>query len=241
MRPGFDESPFNPVPLVVWLLALPVIASEAAFGLAQTGLLSNGLGGGGQGSALAMRQIAAERTAFVPDIVLRMWSLGIFDPRQASRVLTYSFVHLSLVHALFVVVFTLALGNMVANQFRSWAVVALFFGSAIGGALVYTLIAAIFPHWRMAPLIGGYPAVYGLVGAFTFLLWTRLGQQNANRMRAFSLIGILLLFQLVFGLLFQDGSLYWVSEVAGFATGFALSFALIPGGFQRIRRQLRQR
>lgn len=239
MRPGFDESPLNPVPAVVWILCLPLIASEAVFGLARLGFINNGMGG--SGAALAMRQIAAERVAFAPEMLLQMIQQRVFIPELAIRILTYPFIHISLLHALFVGVFILALGNLIASQFRPWAVIVLFFGSAIGGALVYTAFSALFPGTRFMSLIGGYPAVYGFVGAFTFLLWTRLGEQNANRMRAFSLIGMLLLFQLVFGILFQDGSLTWIAEVAGFISGFLLSFLLIPGGMERIRQQLRQR
>lgn len=238
MRSGFEESPLNPVPAIVWILALPMIAVEAVFGLAQLGFLSNG---GGAGAGLAMRQIAVEKTAYVPQMLLRMWSTGTVFPEQLARLLTYSFVNVSLVNAVFVIVFTLALGNMVANQFRALSVVVLFFGSAIGGALVYTLFAGIFPQIRFQPLMGGYPAVYGLVGAFTFLLWIRLGQQNANRMRAFSLIGMLLLFQLVFGIIFQSESMTWIAELAGFATGFLLCFVLVPGGIRHLMAQLRQR
>ena len=237
MRPGYDESPLNPVPAVIWVLVLPMIAFEAYFGLGQLGFL----GGGQPGAGMALRQFAAERTAYVPDFVLRMWQIGVFVPDQGWRIVTYPFVHLSITHALFVIVFTLALGNLIAHQFRPWAVIALFFGSAIGGALIYTLFAGLLPQWRFQPLIGGYPAVYGFVGAFTFLLWVRLGQQNANRLRAFTLIGMLLAFQLVFGILFQDGSLTWIAEVAGFATGFLLSFLLVPGGIGRVMRQIRQR
>ncbi len=237
MRPGYDESPLNPVPAVIWVLVLPMIAFEAYFGLGQLGFL----GGGQPGAGMALRQFAAERTAYVPDFVLRMWQIGVFVPDQGWRILTYPFVHLSITHALFVIVFTLALGNLIAHQFRPWAVIALFFGSAIGGALIYTLFAGLLPQWRFQPLIGGYPAVYGFVGAFTFLLWVRLGQQNANRLRAFTLIGMLLAFQLVFGILFQDGSLTWIAEIAGFACGFLLSFVLVPGGIGRVMRQIRQR
>lgn len=237
MRPGFDESPLNPVPAAVWALVLPIIACEALFGLAQAGLV----GGGAPGAGLAMRQIAVERTAYIPELVLRLWQMKVFLLDQSWRVLTYAFVHMSLMDAVFVVVFCLALGNMIANQFRPVAVIALFFGSAIGGALVYTLVAGLLPQFRFQPLIGGYPAVYGFVGAFTFLLWTRLGQENANRMRAFTLIGMLLLFQLVFGILFQTGNTTWIAEIAGFAAGFALSFVLIPGGVARVMRQIRQR
>lgn len=237
MRPGYDESPLNPVPPVIWVLVLPIVALEAYFGLGQLGFV----GGGQPGAGLALRQILAERTAYSPELVLRLWQLRMFDLDQGWRILTYSFVHLSLTHALFVVVFTLALGNLIAHQFRPWAVLALFFGSASGGALIYTVVAGLLPVWRFQPLVGGYPAVYGFVGAFTFLLWTRLGQQNANRMRAFTLIGMLLLFQLVFGIIFQDGSMSWIAEVAGFACGFVLSFVLVPGGIGRVMRQIRQR
>ena len=234
MRPGYDESPINSLPPVVWALALPMIASEVVFGLGQMGFIGGNAGVG-------LRLNAIEMAAYFPQIPARMWELGIFSPRQAARILTYPFIHGSLTHALFVIVFTLALGNLLARQFRPWAVLALFFGSAIGGALVYTLVAGLLPQFRFQPLIGGYPAVYGFVGAFTFLLWTRLGQENANRLRAFTLIGMLLAFQLVFGILFQDGSLTWIAEIAGFGCGFLLSFVLVPGGIARVMRQIRQR
>jgi len=237
MRAGYDESPLNPVPAVFWSLVLPMIACEVVFGLGQIGLA----GGGAPGAGLAMRQVAVERTAYIPELVLQLWQMRLFILDQSWRILTYPFVHMSLMHAVFVIVFCLALGNLIASQFRAWAVVALFFGSAIGGALVYTLAAGLLPQFRFQPLIGGYPAVYGLVGAFTFLLWTRLGQENANRMRAFTLIGTLLAFQLVFAILFQSGNTTWLAEIAGFCSGFLLSFVLIPGGMARVMRQIRQR
>ncbi|WP_455430464.1 rhomboid family intramembrane serine protease [Paracoccus cavernae] len=149
MRSGFEESPLNPVPAIVWILALPMIAVEAVFGLGQLGFMNGGGGGG-----IGMRQIAVEKTAYVPEMLLRMWSTGTVFPEQLARLLTYSFVNVSLVNAVFVIVFTLALGNMVANQFRALSVVVLFFGSAIGGALVYTLFAGIFPQVRFQPLMG---------------------------------------------------------------------------------------
>ncbi len=237
MRPGYDESPLNPLPPVLWLLVLPIIAFEAYFGLGQLGFMSGGQPGTGQ----ALRQIMAERTAYAPELTLRLWQLGIFTLDQSWRIVTYPFVHLSLMNAVFVVVFVLALGNMIASQFRPWAVIVLFFGSAIGGALVYTVVAGLLPQIRFQPLVGGYPAVYGFVGAFTFLLWVRLGQVNANRMRAFSLIGMLLAFQLVFGLIYRSGNMTWIAEIAGFGCGFLLSFVLVPGGIDRVMRQIRQR
>lgn len=233
MRDGLNESPFNPLPAAVWLLALPIIASEALFALGRMGVI-----GGAQG--IGLRLAGMQKTAFAPEMVQRMWETGNVDFTQLYRLLSYPFVHYSLTQALFVLAFTLALGNLVAREFRPWAVIALFFGSAIGGALVYTLAMSFLPG-RAAPLIGGYPAVYGLVGAFTFLLWTRLAAANANRMRAFTLIGMLLLFQLVFGIVFGGAGYGWIAEIAGFATGFGLSFLLVDGGVARALRQIRQR
>ena len=172
MRAGYDENPLNPVPPVVWLIALPVILSEAAFGLAQAGFI-----GGGQYSGGVLRQLWVERTALAPEALLRMWQWG--EPgAQLYRLLSYPFVHYSFTHAVFVTVFLLALGNMVARQIRPLAVLCIFFGATIAGAAVYTLGAALLPTAGFGLLVGGYPGVYGLLGAFTFLLWTRLGQET---------------------------------------------------------------
>lgn len=236
MRPGYDESPVNPVPPVIWLLALPILASEAYFGLGRLGFLA-----GGSGAGAAARQIMVERTAFAPEFLTRAVERQSAAGAELWRLLAYPFVHYSFTHAIFVAVFLLALGNMVARVMRPWAVAALFFAAAIGGAAVYALAASLFPQWRFEPLVGGYPAVYGLLGAFTFLLWTRLGQEHANQLRAFSLIGILLAFQLVFGVLFGGAGKSWIAEVAGFVTGFLLSFVLVPGGLGRVRRGIRHR
>ncbi|MDO5619932.1 MAG: rhomboid family intramembrane serine protease [Paracoccus sp. (in: a-proteobacteria)] len=231
MRHEMNQSPINPLPLVVWALALPMIAAELVFGLASAGLL------GGSGG-IGMRNSAIQQTAFIPELFQRMWAVGAVDG-NVYRLFSYPFVHVSPVHALFVTVFTLALGNMIAAQFRPSALIALFFGSGAVAALIYTGFSMAWPG-RVEPLIGGYPAVYGLVGAFTFLIWTRLAETGGNRLRAFSLIGMLLLFQLVFGVLFGAGT-SWIAEITGFFVGFALSFLLIHGGLARAMALIRQR
>lgn len=54
------------------------------------------------------------------------------------------------------------------------------------------------------------------------------------------MIGALLFFQLVFGVLF-GGTWDWVADIAGFATGFLLSFVVSPGGWARVVEMIRQR
>lgn len=233
MRHSLNSSPINPLPMAVWLLTLPIILGELVFLLGKTGMI-----GGAQG--IGLRLTAMQATWYTPEILQQIWLRGTVAWDQLYRLISFSFVQTSLTHALFVVVFTLALGNMVAREFRPWAVVALYIGSAIGGALVYTLVVSLLPILP-GPIVGGYPAVYGLVGAFTFLLWTRLAAVHENRFRAFTLIGILLVFQLVFGLVYGGVGYGWIAELAGFFAGFGLSFLLIDGGFARALRHIRDR
>ena len=42
------------------------------------------------------------------------------------------------------------------------------------------------------PLLGGFPAAYGLIGAYTMLLWTALAGTGDTQLKAFSLIAILM-------------------------------------------------
>jgi membrane associated rhomboid family serine protease len=228
MHPDHNAAPLNPLPAVIWLLALPIIAMEAVLNLAASGVIGGATG-------IGWRQDAVQRFAFSPDYMRQMIDNSYFPPEQLMRLISYPLVHLSFTHALFVVVFLLALGKMVAEIFRLWAVLVVFFGAALAGSLAYTALPMIH-----SPLIGGYPPVYGLIGAFTFLLWTNLAGSGASQYRAFSLIGMLMGIQLLFGVLF-GGGWDWVAELAGFFTGFFLSFVVSPGGWARVRQKIRER
>lgn len=224
-----NAAPINPLPLVVWVLVLPIIAMEVVLSAAGAGLI-----GGAHG--IGWRSQALERFAFSPELMRYFLDTGQYPLDGLHRLVSYPLVHGSMTHVLFVVVILLALGKMVGEVFRWWAVLLIFFSAAIVGALAYTLI---LPGVR-APLIGGYPPVYGLIGGFTFLLWVNLAAVGANKYRAFTLIGFLLGIQLVFALLF-GGGYEWVADLTGFATGFVLSFVVSPGGWGRVLEKMRQR
>lgn len=227
MRDGYDASPMNPLPPVVWALVLPVVAMEAV-------LAAGGAGLAGGPGAVGWRLDAIQRFAFSGEILRWMWATGQWPAEHLIRFASYPFVHGTFTHALFVVVFLLALGKMVAEVFRAWAVLVVFFAAAFAGAMAHAALGV--PQ----PLIGGYPAVYGLIGAFTFILWARLGAVNANRARAFTLIGFLLGIQLIFALIFGN-TWDWVADIAGFVAGFALSFVVSPGGWSALRDRIRHR
>jgi membrane associated rhomboid family serine protease len=223
-----DASPLNPLPPPVAALALVIAGIELTLAAAARGYVG---GAGGVG----WRQAALERYAFFGEILDWMMTQGVWPLAQVARFVTYPFFHLAFTHALFVVVFLLALGKMVAETMGTAVFFAIFFVSAVVGALAYGLLLA-----DPRPLVGGFPAVYGLIGGYTWILWISLGRIGAPQGRAFTLIGMLLGIQLVFGVLFGSSN-EWVAEVAGFVTGFALASVMGPGGWRRAVETLRRR
>jgi len=213
----------NPLPPVVAALFLVIMGIEVTFSLGTRGLV-----GGPQ--AVGWRLEAIESYAFSGEILRWMWETGRWPLEHLIRFVSYPFVHGSFTQSLFVGVFVLAMGKMVAEVFGGIATLVVFVLSGVFGALVYALLVN-DPY----PLIGGFPPVYGLIGAFTWLLWRSLSSVGANQSRAFTLIAFLMGAQLVFGLLFglQND---WVADLAGFACGFGLSFFVSPGGWARLRR-----
>jgi len=226
-NPHADESPFNAVPAVVVALAMVIAAVEIVLQLGESGLA-----GGPQ--AIGWRLAALEDYGFLPALWAFMRETGQFPVEQMMRFVTYPFVHGSFTHAAFVVAIVLGLGKVVGEVFAAWAVLAVFFVSSISGALVYGGLVSV-----NVPLFGAYPGTYGLIGAFTFLLWVKLADVGANTMRAFTFIGFLLAVQLVFGILFGAGN-DWIADVAGFVAGFLLSFVVSPGGWARVMAKLRR-
>ncbi|MEM6823592.1 MAG: rhomboid family intramembrane serine protease [Pseudomonadota bacterium] len=223
-----DAAPINPLPAAVVILALPIVLMEFAFIAGAEGFL-------GGPEAVGWRLSALKSYGFIPAVFdaasqTGRWSLAVVLP-----LLSYSFIHLSFMHMVMVLVFLLALGKLVGEVMGSRAVFAIFFGSAIAGGLALALLTD-----SAYPLAGGYPAVYGLIGGYTFILRARLIADGSPGRQAFTLIGVLLFIQLVFGLLFGSGP-DWIAEIAGFGAGFAVSPLLLPGGFSRILARLRSR
>lgn len=221
-----DPAPVNPLPPVVAALFLAIVAVEAAFSLGARGLI------GGPG-AVGWRAMAIETYGMNGEILAWMAETGRWPLEHLGRLVTYQFVHGSFTHALFAGVMLLALGKMVGEVFGALATLSVFVVPGVAGAAVFGL-ALSEPGW----LLGAFPGVYGLIGAFTYLLWVRLGAMGESQARAFMLIGVLMGIQLVFGALF-GGRPDWVAHVAGFATGFVMSVFVSPGGWTRLRARLR--
>lgn len=222
------EAPFNPLPTAVVGLAVVILGIEVLFSLGQRGLI-------GGPEAVGWRLAAIRDFGFIDQVFDWMIANLRFPPEHLVRFVTYPLIHVSFTHAIFVVIFVLAIGKMVGEVFGSVAVLTVFFSSSIFGALVFGLLLN-----SDIPLVGGYPGVYGLIGAYTFLLWVSMIATGGNQYRAFSLIGVLLGIQLLFAVFFDTG-MDWVADLSGFVCGFFLSFLVSPGGWQRALNKLRQR
>lgn len=221
------QPPFNPIPAAVVLVFLAIAAVEAVLSLGEAGLI------GGPG-AVGWRLGAIRDYGFSDQVFNQMLGQNVWPWEGVVRFVSYPFIHQSFTSGIFAVVLLVALGKMVAEVMGQLAFVVLFFASAVVGALAYGLLLdeAIW-------LTGAFPGVFGLIGGYSYVMWRHLGQQGAQQMRAFSLIGVLMGLQLVFGIFLTVGML-WVADLAGFICGFALSFVVGPGEWARLRNRIRR-
>ena len=222
------NSPFNALPPLIIALALLVIGIEATFQLANFGII-----GGPRG--VGWRISAIEEYAFAPPVLDRVLVQGDYGFSVLKRFVTYPFINGSITQVAFCGALILALGKFCTEYYGALRVLALFVAASVIGAVVFGLLAA--PN---AILLGSYTPVYGLIGAYTYALWLKMGKAGENQLMAFRLIGFLLMIQLVFGLMFGGNSM-WISELSGFFAGFALATVMAPGGWTRLLLRLRTR
>lgn len=223
VEPGVN--PVNAVPPAVVVLVLAIALVEAALSLG-----SQGLAGGPQG--VGWRIAAIERFAVSPAVL----DYALQGQAQLwPRFVTYAFIHGGAIHALFAGALLLALGKFVAEGMGQLRTLVVFLAATVCGGVVFGLLAG-----ATQPLFGAYPGIYGLIGAFTYLLWLRLGANGENRLAAFRLIGVLLALQLLFGMLFGANP-QWIGDVGGFLAGGAAAVLVAPGGLSALRTRLRAR
>ena len=235
MRQSHEERLVNYLPPVAAAVSVAIFAVEVIFQIGQRGLAS---GSGG----VSWRRDALLQYGFSDAAFDRMLDLWVWDFGVLLRMLSYSFVHYGMMQVLFVCVLILALGKWVSEYLSQWAVLTVLLAAAMFGAIIYGLVLD-----TSLVLVGGFPAAYGLIGAFTFLLWARLVETGGPRGRAFLLIGTLVVIQLTFSLVggFLTGGAAvnwdWIANLAGFVAGFGVTVLASPGGWKRAVQRLRER
>ena len=224
-EPDLNAPPINPLPPVVILLVCLLGGVEVLFQAAEAGFAGGAAG-------IGWRVEAVQQYAFSDSVFDWMRQTGQYSWDNMLRFLTYPFLHQTFMHTLFVIVFVLAIGKFVAEIMSPFVVLLIFFVSSVIGAAGYSVILD-----EQYALIGAYPAVYGLIGAFTWLQFSSLKASGENGLKAFNLIlfflGIALVFKFLFG-----GTNEWLAEMIGFCAGFALSIVLGPNGKDRLNKVL---
>lgn len=223
-----DENPFNKIPAAPLILVLIIAAIELVFSAGEAGFI-------GGPTAIGWRAGAIQDYGYAPLVLERIVERGEASLDMFMRFVTYVFVHGSFTHTLWAAVLLLAMGKFVGEAYRPVPFLILFFGSAISGALFYGLFSPI-----NYPLVGAYPGIYGLIGAYTYMMWLTLGRMNQNQYRAFTLIGILMGLTLVYSMIF-GATPHWIAELSGFLIGLFLSPLVAPGGWARFLARIRQR
>ena len=221
MHQDHNAPPFNPMPPVVWVLFLVLMGIEIVFTLGEQGII-------GGARSVGWRLGAISNYGFSGVAFDWMIKNGQMPFEYVIRCFSYMFLHGSFTAAIFSGVILLAMGKLVGEVMGQLAVIILFVFSGVFGVVIFGLLT------DQAWLIGAYPSVYGLIGAYTFLLWQRVAGQGMQQLTAFRLIGFLMGIQLIFGIFFVTGQ-DWVAELAGFICGFALSVIVMPGGIARLR------
>lgn len=222
-----STAPVNPLPPVVIALALAVALPELLFTFAAQGWLGDEL--------LSLRTSAAEVFGFFIARVDWMIEAGTLRLAYLWPFFTYPFIQAEFMQAIFVAVFVLALGKMIAEALGQAAVLVIFFGGSVLGALVYAAISD-----SQIPLFGGYPGAFALIGAFSFTLWQRLRASGGQVRQAFGLFGLFTLILIGYGVFLSPG-IVWIAQLVGLWVGFLIAYPFYPGNWSRILNRIRAR
>lgn len=220
-NPNSDEAPFNPLPWTVLLLLAAIAGIEAVFQMAEAGFI-------GGPEAIGWRLTYGRQFGFVEELWDWMVLNGQFPFEHLIRAATYAFVHQGLVQALFVCVFLAAIGKFVGDRLHPVLVLVVFLVASIFGAIAYA------SFWDDRSLmLGGFPGVFGLIGALTWILFSTKRAEGEKGYDAFRLIAFFMTIQFIYKFIY-GGDNQWFAEFTGFAIGFILSMLFGADGKLRI-------
>lgn len=206
----------NPLPLGVWALCLLVAGVEAVLWAGGAGLIA-------VPGAAGWRLDMVAKLAVTPDLQGWMQQTRTAPLPHLLRYLGFGMVHLGPAQAGMVLVMLAALGRVVALRLGSTGMLALLVVAQAAGAVAFGAFAP-----PGALLVGGYPLLFALAGA-----WVRLADP-AERRRALVLVGLLLLGRGALALAL--GGAEWLADLVAFCIAAFLAPVFRPGLIARLRR-----
>lgn len=140
------------------MLILPLIKTKAILLTAHANLIN--------GKAnISWQMLAMQHYKFSGTLIEHILKTRQFTVPHIWQILNYPLVHLATLQTLFIIVLLAALAKAVGAVFHGLAMLAIALAASAEKALIY---GALFPkpYW----LMGGYPAVFGMLETYTFIL-----------------------------------------------------------------------
>lgn len=222
------ERTFNPISPVVLIIVGLLVAVELTL---QAG--ANGLIGGPE--AIGWRNVLAQNFALHPAVVVHIMNGGLIEPKVIWPFFTYIFVSRSFISFLITAFLILAMGKLISDRFSGLAVLIIFVGCTLAGALAFS----VSPHRTQFPLMGAFPVFYGFIGSYTWIQISNLKNQGKSILPAFATIGMFLVFRLVRAAIYGPSN-SWTADLAGLVVGMALAYVVAPSGRDRLKRWMRK-
>ncbi|MEM8751721.1 MAG: rhomboid family intramembrane serine protease [Pseudomonadota bacterium] len=201
-------------PAVVWGLTLVFVLFEAAFQISEA-----------TGWAGELRWTVYKELAFFD---------FIFDPELAdiavpvsyyATLATHAMLHGGPLHLLMNSAIFLALGGMLANGLGVARFYALFFGSAVGGALFFAAMSD-----AIGPLVGASGGIFGFFGALKRWELRWMNETGAPKRRLYSTIIVLVVINVLLAFAGPgEGDVAWEAHLGGFVFGWLLAPMVAPG------------
>jgi membrane associated rhomboid family serine protease len=144
------------------------------------------------------------------------------------QLMTYQFLHASLLHILLNCWMLFVFGQHVEKALGTTRFVALYFGSGIAGGLLHAFAAFVWPNYFNASVVGASAGVFGVVSAFA-ILWPDhvfLFYFLPIKLRARSLLLINLILTalgIAFPTSFLGGNVAHVAHLGGILMGLAFT------------------
>lgn len=223
--PADTQTVVNALPWSVTVFVIPMILVEIYIQGAEASLWGS----------FSARFDMIRMIGFMPDAFETAYSSARWVPEVYMRMLTFIFIQPNFLSAIFGVVMLLAIGKFVGETLGNAACLVLILAGAVSGTLLHTYVLG-----SSAPLIGVFTVVYCLLGAFTWVLYLRANGDFRLRLRAFRLVTILFIINIVF-MLINGLNQFWITEFASMFLGFGIAIAMGSSGLRNLLQRIRRR
>jgi membrane associated rhomboid family serine protease len=155
------------------------------------------------------------------------WGAFVQHLSGQYRLLTYMFLHGSVLHLLFNMLFLFVFGDNVEDAMGHFRFILFYLACGVLGAIIYSLLS----DYPEVPLIGASGAVSGVIGAYLMLhpnirVWVLVPFPKLPfiplRFSAAIVIGVWILYQAGSAIFLPTQSIAWPAHVGGFFAGVML-------------------